>query len=116
MLVADTVASGQKWTDLIPYNAEEDYEEGTGIIAYNIQPEYPLKTLQEYAITYSDNIAKNMLYDTLGGDAKAKREMYQRYLHKTPSIEEPQFSSEDALVILQNYILKSNKTRLPSDL
>ena len=25
------------------YNAEEDYEEGTGIIAYNIQPEYPLK-------------------------------------------------------------------------
>ena len=34
MLVADTVASGQKkWTDLIPYNAEEDYEEGTGIIA-----------------------------------------------------------------------------------
>ncbi|EHZ0459997.1 serine hydrolase [Enterococcus faecalis] len=53
MLVADTVASGQKkWTDLIPYNAEEDYEEGTGIIAYNIQPEYPLKTLQEYAITF----------------------------------------------------------------
>ncbi|MFG5390759.1 serine hydrolase [Enterococcus faecalis] len=111
MLVADTVASGQKkWTDLIPYNAEEDYEEGTGIIAYNIQPEYPLKTLQEYAITYSDNIAKNMLYDTLGGDAKAKREMYQRYLHKTPSIEEPQFSSEDALVILQKlYTEKATK-------
>ncbi len=75
MLVADTVASGQKkWTDLIPYNAEEDYEERTGIIAYNIQPEYPLKTLQEYAITYSDNIAKNMLYDTLGGDEQKQNE------------------------------------------
>ena len=45
-----------------------------------------------------------------------QNEMYQRYLHKTPSIEEPEFSSEDALVILQNYILKSNETRLPSDL
>ena len=112
MLVADTVASGQKkWTDLIPYNAEEDYEEGTGIIAYNIQPEYPLKTLQEYAITYSDNIAKNMLYDTLGGDAKAKREMYQRYLHKSPSIEEPQFSSEDALVILQKLYTEKATTQ-----
>lgn len=51
-----------------------------------------------------------MLYDTLGGDAKAKREMYQRYLHKTPSIEEPQFSSEDALVILQKlYTEKATK-------
>ena len=76
------------------YNAEEDYEEGTGIIAYNIQPEYPLKTLQEYAITYSDNIAKNMLYDTLVVMQK-QNEMYQRYLHKTPSIEEPQFSESD---------------------
>ena len=65
------------------YNAEEDYEEGTGIIAYNIQPEYPLKTLQEYAITYSDNIAKNMLYDTLGGDAKAKRNVSALFAQDT---------------------------------
>ena len=43
MLVADTVASGQKMDRPDSYNAEEDYEEGTGIIAYNIQPEYPLK-------------------------------------------------------------------------
>ena len=111
MLVADTVASGQKWTDLIPYNAEEDYEEGTGIIAYNIQPEYPLKRYKNMPspiLIISLKICSMIHW----GDAKAKREMYQRYLHKSPSIEEPQFSSEDALVILQKLYTEKQQNQI----
>lgn len=101
MLIADTVATGsKKWDDSISYNEEKDYEEGTGIIINNIQPSYSLRTLQEYSITYSDNIAKNMLYDVLGGDKKAKTELYRRFLGKTPNLEDPQFTSEDATKIL----------------
>lgn len=103
MLVADTVTSGKKnWQDKIPYHAETDYEEGTGILCYNTQPAYSLGTLQKYAIIYSDNIAKNMLYDTLGGSETAKKEIYSRYLKKKApdDLENISFNSKDAARIL----------------
>jgi beta-lactamase class A len=101
MLLADTISSNtNKWSDLVSYHPEKDYEEGTGIIVNDIQPNYSVRTLEEYAITYSDNIAKNMLYDYLGGDRQTKIAIYKRYLNKDTNPDDPQFTAEDAMTIL----------------
>lgn len=102
MMVADKVASGTlKWEDQLTYNEKEDYEDGTGIIINNIQPTYSVRTLQEYNITYSDNIAKNMLYDTFGGDVEAKKALYAHFLQKETEWDDAKLTSEDAAKILK---------------
>lgn len=102
MMVADKVEAGNlKWDDQLTFNEKEDYEDGTGIIINNIQPQYSLRTLQEYSITYSDNIAKNMLYDTFGGDVKAKQALYAHFLQKETEWDDAKFTSEDAAKILK---------------
>lgn len=102
MMVADKVQAGSlKWDDQLTFNEKEDYEDGTGIIINNIQPSYSLRTLQEYSITYSDNIAKNMLYDTFGGDVAAKKALYARFLQKETDWDDAKFTSEDAAKILK---------------
>lgn len=107
MFIADKVNSGSlKWDMQIPYNEEEDYEEGTGLLIYDIQPSYSLKTLQEYNIVYSDNIAKNMLYDALGGDKKARTDLYARFFKKTPNLESTQITSKEAATVLKELYKK----------
>lgn len=107
MLLADTLGNdAASWSQLVTYNQANDYEEGTGIIINNIQPAYSLRMLEDYALTYSDNIAKNMLYDFLGGAAQAKKALYQRYLNKLPNVEDAQFTSEDAITILKTLYTK----------
>lgn len=107
MFIADKVNSGSlKWDMQIPYNEEEDYEEGTGLLIYDIQPSYSLKTLQEYNIVYSDNIAKNMLYDALGGDKKARTDLYARFFKKTPNLESTQITSKEAATVLEELYKK----------
>ncbi|OTN86548.1 hypothetical protein A5819_003398 [Enterococcus sp. 7E2_DIV0204] len=102
MMVADKVQAGSlKWDDQLTFNEKEDYEDGTGIIINNIQPSYSLRTLQEYSITYSDNIAKNMLYDTFGGDVAAKKALYAHFLQKETDWDDAKFTSEDAAKILK---------------
>jgi len=102
MMIADKVESGSlKWEDQLTFNEKEDYEDGTGIIINNIQPQYSVRTLQEYNITYSDNIAKNMLYDTFGGDVKAKQALYAHFLQKETDWDDAKFTSEDAAKILK---------------
>lgn len=102
MMVADKVQAGSlKWDDQLTFNEKEDYEDGTGIIINNIQPNYSLRTLQEYSITYSDNIAKNMLYDTFGGDVAAKKALYAHFLQKETDWDDAKFTSEDAAKILK---------------
>ncbi|OJG28078.1 hypothetical protein RU98_GL001326 [Enterococcus caccae] len=102
MMIADKVQSGSlKWDDQLTFNEKEDYEDGTGIIINNIQPSYSLRTLQEYSITYSDNIAKNMLYDTFGGDVAAKKALYAHFLQKETDWDDAKFTSEDAAKILK---------------
>ncbi|WP_242700682.1 serine hydrolase [Enterococcus sp. DIV0212c] len=102
MMVADKVQAGSlKWEDQLTFNEKEDYEDGTGIIINNIQPTYSVRTLQEYSITYSDNIAKNMLYDTFGGDVKAKQALYAHFLQKETDWDDAKLTSEDAAKILK---------------
>lgn len=102
MMIADKVQSGSlKWDDQLTFNEKEDYEDGTGIIINDIQPKYSLRTLQEYSITYSDNIAKNMLYDTFGGDVEAKKALYAHFLQKETEWDDAKFTSEDAAKILK---------------
>ncbi|WP_242596595.1 serine hydrolase [Enterococcus plantarum] len=102
MMIADKVQNGDlKWDDQLTFNEKEDYEDGTGIIINNIQPTYSLRTLQEYNITYSDNIAKNMLYDTFGGDVEAKKALYAHFLQKETDWDDAKFTSEDAAKILK---------------
>ncbi|MBL1229547.1 serine hydrolase [Enterococcus sp. BWB1-3] len=102
MMVADRVNEGVlHWNDKIVYNKERDYEEGTGKIINNIQPSYSLNTLQEYNITYSDNIAKNMLYSLFGGEKQAKRQLYRYFFSRETDVEDVQFTSEEAASILQ---------------
>lgn len=101
MMIADKVQMGSlNWDDQLSYN-NEDYEDGTGIIINDIQPNYSLRTLLEYSIIYSDNIAKNMLYDTFGGDINAKQALYAQFLQRETVWDEAQFTSEDAAKILK---------------
>ncbi|ALS03259.1 serine hydrolase [Enterococcus silesiacus] len=112
MMIADKVQSGSlKWDDQLIFNEKEDYEDGTGIIINDIQPKYSLRTLQEYSITYSDNIAKNMLYDTFGGDVEAKKALYAHFLQKETEWDDAKFTSEDAAKILK--ILYKEKATNP---
>lgn len=102
MMIADKVQAGElKWDDQLVYNEKEDYEDGTGIIINNIQPTYSVRTLQEYNIIYSDNIAKNMLYGTFGDDVKAKKALYAHFLQKETQWDDAKFTSEDAAKILK---------------
>ncbi|MGX7271292.1 serine hydrolase [Enterococcus haemoperoxidus] len=102
MMVADKVqAGGLKWDDQLTFNEKEDYEDGTGIIINDIQPTYSLRTLQEYNIIYSDNIAKNMLYDTFGGDVEAKKALYAHFFQKETDWDDAKLTSEDAAKILK---------------
>lgn len=101
MMIADKVNAGELgWETVLTYNTTKDYETGTGIIINHIQPTYTLKTLQEYNIVYSDNIAKNMLYDTFGDDIQAKKEIYSHFLQKETDWSHAQLTSNDAAKIL----------------
>ena len=101
MMVADKVANGElKWEDQLIYKEKDDYEEGTGIIAYDIQPSYSLRTLQEYNIVYSDNIAKNMLYDTFGGDKAGKKAITQHFFQRDTDPDNTELSSNEAAEVL----------------
>jgi beta-lactamase class A len=112
MMIADKVQAGElNWEDQLTYNEKEDYEDGTGIIINNIQPSYTVRTLQEYNITYSDNIAKNMLYRTFGDDVKAKKALYAHFLQKETEWDDAKFTSEDAAKILN--ILYDEKNTNP---
>ncbi|MTD39100.1 serine hydrolase [Erwinia sp. CPCC 100877] len=112
MMIADKVAAGElKWEDELSYNEKNDYETGTGIIINDIQPKYSVRTLQEYSIIYSDNIAKNMLYDTFGSDIKAKQAIYAHFLQKETDWTDAKFTSEDAAKILK--ILYQEKATNP---
>ncbi|MHC5229189.1 serine hydrolase [Enterococcus sp. LJL99] len=101
MMIADKVANGElKWEDQLIYKEKDDYEEGTGIIVNNIQPTYSLRTLQEYNIVYSDNIAKNMLYDTFGGDKAGKKAITQHFFQRDTDPENTELSSNEAAEVL----------------
>ncbi|MGC6767642.1 serine hydrolase [Enterococcus sp. LJL51] len=101
MMVADRVSEGVfQWDDQVVYSEENDYEEGTGKLLNDIQPSYSLQTLQEYNITYSDNIAKNMLYGLFGGDKQAKRQLYRYFFQREANVEDTQFTSQDGAKIL----------------
>lgn len=99
MLISDQVAAGNlSWEQEIPYQ-ESFFESGTGTIQNAIQPTYTVGELAELAITVSDNIAKNMLYDLVGGYETGVKEWYVTYL-KRLSNGENTISSADMAKIL----------------
>ena len=55
--------------DTLVYSEDSDYEEGTGELdSSQLQSPIPIKTLSDYSILYSDNIATNMLIRKIGVD------------------------------------------------
>lgn len=80
--VADKIAKGEmSGSDTIYYH-KEDYEEGTGYLV-NHRSEAKAITvdkLLEYMLVYSDNIATNMLYRTLGGNEKVRNYIKGTYI------------------------------------
>lgn len=62
--------------DYISYDSS-DYEEGTGILSSKSSIEsYTIQELLDLSITYSDNIATNMLARHLGGHAAIREKLY----------------------------------------
>ena len=62
--------------DYISYDSS-DYEEGTGILSSKSSIEsYTIQELLDLSITYSDNIATNMLARHLGGHAVIREKLY----------------------------------------
>lgn len=110
MLIAQRVTNGElHWEDNVSYQEKDDYEEGTGMLINDIQPTYSLRTLQEYNILYSDNIAKNMLYRTFGSTNKGKEAIFQHFFHRTTDPENPEFTANDAAeILLTLYTEKEN--------
>lgn len=82
MLISDQIAAGNlSWEQEIPYQ-EAFFESGTGTIQNDIQPDYTVEELTELVITVSDNIAKNMLYDLVGGYETGVKDWYVTYLKR----------------------------------
>ncbi|MDH6363566.1 beta-lactamase class A [Enterococcus sp. PF1-24] len=101
MLISDKVAAGElSWQQEIAYE-KADYEEGTGTLINDLQPQYKLADLAELTITVSDNVAKNMLYRQLGGQPKGVQEIYATYLGKIVKKGENKISANDAVDILE---------------
>ena len=68
MIILDMISEGSlKETDTMRYDADSDYESGTGNLQ-NMDKSQPfdMMMLCEYAIRYSDNIALNMLTRKIG--------------------------------------------------
>ncbi|MBV7392211.1 serine hydrolase [Enterococcus alishanensis] len=99
MLISDQIAAGNlSWEQEIPYQ-EAFFESGTGTIQNDIQPAYTVEELTELVITVSDNIAKNMLYDLVGGYETGVKDWYVTYL-KRLSNGENTISSADMAKLL----------------
>lgn len=79
MVLYDKVFNGEINLNSSVYYNNEYFEDGTGIIQFNIQSSYTLNQLCEYSIKYSDNIATNMLYEYLGGYSSV-RYWFDNYL------------------------------------
>lgn len=108
MLISDQVVAGNlQWAQSLTYQ-ENDFETGTGSIQNDIQEKYSIAQLAEVAITNSDNIAKNMLYDALGGSEAGINQWYQTYLGKSGNSENL-ISSDDAATILA-YLYQNQST------
>lgn len=64
----DMVNNGQVTLDDLIYYSPTQFQGGTGILQYDTSfGSLPLRTLLEYTIKYSDNIAATMVYSYLGG-------------------------------------------------
>ncbi|MDR0921233.1 MAG: class A beta-lactamase-related serine hydrolase [Lactobacillales bacterium] len=102
MRISELVKAGKlTWDMPIKYEAD-DFENGTGILQGNIQPTFTVHELANYAIVYSDNVAKNMLMRQLAPTYETALEnIYQTYLPNEKSLTENLFSTNDLATILE---------------
>lgn len=70
MILFDMVKEGKIGiADTLTYDEDSDYEGGTGKLeASELQSPISIKTLSNYSILYSDNIATNMIIRKIGSD------------------------------------------------
>ena len=81
MLVVDKIQKDELSLDSELTYDSEDYEEGTGfIVNHPIEKKYSVRTLLNYMLVYSDNIATNMLYREVGGRPTARKLIKENYL------------------------------------
>lgn len=77
IVVYDMVNNGQISLDDIIYYNQGQFQGGTGILQYDTTfNSLPLRTLLEYSIVYSDNIAATMIYDYIGGWVNYKAKLF----------------------------------------
>ncbi|SJZ70221.1 beta-lactamase class A [Pilibacter termitis] len=110
MRIADLIEEKKiSWaTEIV--ETEEDYEEGTGVIAGDGREKYTIEELVRDSIVYSDNIAKNMLIRQITPSYKETvKNIYQRYLPNNVTSGENSFSALQLAKILDN--LSSERDR-----
>lgn len=83
----------------IPYYYHH-YEEGTGLLQNMYFKSIDLKTLLDYSIIYSDNIATNMIADYLGGHENIRKEGSE-ILNINISLEENVLTAEEMFKALK---------------
>ncbi len=74
----DMVDKGEITLDDLVYYSPWQYQGGTGILQYDLSfGALPLRTLIEYSIKYSDNIAATMVYSYVGGWSNFKWRLFE---------------------------------------
>jgi beta-lactamase class A len=101
MKISDLVNKGElTWEQSVKYR-KSDYEAGTGRLQALGKEQVSIKTLTRYAVVYSDNIAKNMLFrqvaPTYPNGIKA---LYKSFLPGESTNGENRFSTDDMAKIL----------------
>lgn len=82
MMIADKIAAGEiSGSDLVYFHTA-DYEEGTGYLINHMEETTAIQVnkLLEYMVTYSDNIAANMLYRVMGEPSTVREYSKENYI------------------------------------
>lgn len=102
----------------IAYYQSSDYSDGTGVLqsSITIGKGYSLKTLSEYAIKYSDNIAYKMIRRTLGSQYLLNycSEIFNHDVGT--SVYDITMSPNDAMLVLKKLYENKNNNELYNDM
>ena len=78
LVAYNMVDNGEITLDDLVYYSPWQYQGGTGILQYDLSfGALPLRTLIEYSIKYSDNIAATMIYSYIGGWSNFKWMLFE---------------------------------------
>ena len=111
MVLYDMVKEGKIGiNDNLDYDEDSDYESGTGKLeASELQAPISIKTLSDYSILYSDNIATNMLIRKIGSD-NLKNSIEEKLGHKINRSDNYTTANNSAMLLKLLYENPTNNT------